>query len=260
MISIVIPAYNEEKRIGKILENYGTFFENKKKNKEISDFELVVVINNTTDKTEEVVKQFSKRYKEIRYLNFKQGGKGFAIIEGFKEALKNKENKLIGFVDGDMSTPPEAYYDLIKKIGKYDGIIADRWNKKSVITPKQSGFRRFISRGYNLIVRSLFLFSYEDTQCGAKLFKREILEKNIKKFGRSKWGFDIVLLYCLRKESNARIKSIPTIWHDEVGSKVDLKRTPIRMLASAVRLRVSHSPFSFLVRFYKKLPEKMRLH
>lgn len=259
MISIVIPAHNEEKRIGKMLESYGSFFEEKRKNKEL-DFEILVVLNGCVDKTEEVIKIFSKKYPKIRYINFKESGKGFAIVEGFKDALKNKENKLIGFVDGDLSTPPEAFYDLIKHIGKYDGIIANRWNKKSIVTPKQSQFRRFISRGYNLIVRTLFLFPYADTQCGAKLFKREVLEKNINKFGKSKWGFDIVLLYCLRKESNAKIKSIPTTWHDEAGSHINLKKTPLRMLASAVRLRLSHSPLNFIVRLYRKFPEKMKLH
>jgi glycosyltransferase involved in cell wall biosynthesis len=258
MISIVIPAHNEEKRIGKTLESYGSFFEEKRKKKEL-DFEILVVLNGCVDKTEEVVKFFSKKYSRIRYLNFKESGKGFAIVEGFKDALKNKENKLIGFVDGDLSTPPEAFHDLIKYIGRYDGIIADRWNKKSIVTPKQSQFRRFISRGYNLVVRTLFLFPYADTQCGAKLFKREILEKNVKKFGKSKWGFDIVLLYCLRKESDAKIKSIPTVWHDEAGSHINMKRTPVRMLASAIRLRLSHSPLNFIVRLYRKLPEKMKL-
>ena len=259
MISIVIPAYNEDKRIGKILENYGAFFEKKKKGREISDFEILIVINNTKDNTEEVVKKFAKKYSEIRFIRFEKGGKGFAITEGFKDALKNEKNKLIGFVDGDMSTPPEAYYDLIRKINAYDGTIADRWNKRSVITPKQSGFRRFVSRGYNWIVRSLFLFPYRDTQCGAKVFKREVLEKNISKLATSNWGFDIALLYCLKKESHAKIKSIPTVWHDEVGSKVNLKKTPIMMFLSAIRLRLIHSPFNFFVRFYRKLPQQLKI-
>jgi len=260
MFSIVIPAYNEEKRIGKMLESYGHFFGKKEEEKEIDKFEILVVINGTTDKTEEVVKTFSKKYPQIKCLNLKEAGKGFAIIEGFRKALENRKNKLIGFVDGDLSTPPEAFYDLIRNIKEYDGIIADRWDKKSIVTPKQSHFRRFISRGYNLIVRTLFLFPYADTQCGAKLFKREILENNINKFGRSKWGFDIVLLYCLRKESKAKIKSIPTIWRDKVGSHINLKKTPVRMFASALRLRLSHSPFEFIVRFYKKLPGQFKIH
>ena len=259
MISIVIPAYNEEKRIGNILEGYGNFFKEKKKNKEIDDFELLIVINNTKDKTEEVIKKFAKKYKEIRYLNFKEGGKGFAIKEGFKDALK-RENDLIGFVDADMSTPPEAFYDLIKNIGNYDGIIGDRWHEKSIITKKQGLSRRIISRGYNLIVRTLFLLSFRDTQCGAKLFKRKVLEKNINKIVSSQWNFDIALLFCLRKESKAKIKSIPTIWNNDEDSKVNLKSTPVRMFASSIRLRLIHSPFRFIVKAYRKLPQKLKIH
>jgi glycosyltransferase involved in cell wall biosynthesis len=259
MISIVIPAHNEEKRIGKTLETYGKFFSDKKKEKEIKDFEIIVVINNTQDKTEETVKEFSKKYKEIRYLNFKTGGKGFAIIEGFKDALK-RNNELIGFVDADMATPPEAFYDMIKNIKNYDGIITDRWDKKSKIIPRQSLFRRFISRGYNIIVRTLFLMPFRDTQCGAKVFRRKILEGNIYKIISSQWNFDVALLFCLKKEANARIKSTPTLWHDEKGSKVNLKKTPIMMFISLVRLRLLHSPFKFIVRAYRKLPEKLKIH
>jgi glycosyltransferase involved in cell wall biosynthesis len=259
MISIVIPAHNEEKRIRRILEGYGSFFAEKKKKKEIENFEILVVINNTKDRTEEIVKEFSKKYREIRYLNFKQGGKGFAIIEGFKDALSRK-NHLIGYADADMATPPEAFYSLVRNIREYDGIIADRWNKESVIIPRQSLFRRFISRGYNIIVRTLFLMPFRDTQCGAKLFKREIIEKNYKKLITINWNFDVALLYCLRKESNARIKSIPTLWHDEKGSKVNLKKTPVMMFASLIRLRFVHSPFKFIVRAYRKLPEELKMH
>ena len=165
MISLIIPAHNEEDRIKKTLEIYEKFLAEKRAEKEIKDFEIIVVINNSKDNTKEIVERFSKKYPKIKYLDFEQGGKGFAIIEGFKEAVKGN-SKLIGFIDADGATPPEAFYDLIKKIKNYDGIIADRWHKKSKILPKQSLFRRFISRGYNLIVRSLFLLPFRDTQCG----------------------------------------------------------------------------------------------
>jgi len=260
MISIVIPANNEEKRIRKTLETYGKFFSEKKK--EIKDFEILVVINNTKDKTEDVVKEFSKKYPEIRHLNFKIGGKGFAIIEGFKDSLKGK-SEIIGFIDADMSTPPEAFYELIKTLEKnkrIGGVIANRWDKRSRISPKQSFFRRFISRGYNLIVRTLFLFPYNDTQCGAKVFRREILEGNVNKIISSQWNFDVALLFCLRKEANAKIIDIPTIWEDKHASKINLKRTPLLMFASVIRLRLLHSPFKFLVRAYRKLPEKLKVH
>ena len=260
MISIIIPAHNEEKRIGKILDNYGRFFEEKKKNREIKDFEILVVLNNTNDNTEDVVKKFSKKYPEIRNcLNFKEKGKGFAIIRGFEDALK-RNNQLIGFVDADMSTPPEAYYDLIKNIKGYDGIIANRWDKKSVINTKQNLLRRFVSRGYNIIVRTFFFFNYKDTQCGAKLFKREILKNHLKKIVSTQWNFDVALLFCLKKEANARIISIPTIWNDEKESKINIRKTPIAMLLSVIKLRLIHSPFRFIVRFYRKLPNKLRIH
>jgi glycosyltransferase involved in cell wall biosynthesis len=262
MISIVIPAHNEEKRIRKTLENYGKFFSEKKKEKEIKDFEILIVINNTKDRTEEIAKEFSKKYSEIRYLNFKQGGKGFAITEGFKDALK-RNNKIIGFIDADMSTLPEAFYELIQTLKRnrgVGGVIANRWNKRSKVFPRQNVFRRFISRCYNLIVRALFLFPYTDTQCGAKVFRREILEGNMDKMISSQWNFDVALLFCLKKEADAKIIDIPTIWEDRQASKVNLKRTPMLMLASLIRLRLLHSPFKFIVRFYRKLPAKLKIH
>ena len=262
MISIVIPSHNEEKRIRRTLETYGNFFSDKKKNRKIRNFEILVVINNTKDRTEEVIKEFSKKYPEIRYLNFKPGGKGFAITEGFKDALK-RNNEIIGFIDADMSTCPESFYALIKALEKnrgVEGVIANRWDKRSIISPKQSLFRRFISRGYNLIVRTLFFFPYADTQCGAKVFRREVLEGNINKIISSQWNFDVALLFCLRKEANAKIIDIPTIWEDRQASKINLKRTPILMFASLIRLRLIHSPFKFLVRAYRKLPEKLKIH
>ena len=84
-----MPAYNEEKRIGKTLEEYSSFFENLRKSKKI-DYEILVVINNTKDNTEKVVKSYSKKNKRIIYLNLVRGGKGYAVIEGFKDALKER--------------------------------------------------------------------------------------------------------------------------------------------------------------------------
>jgi len=75
-VSIIIPAYNEEKRIGKTLEEYGKFFNDFKKNNKLG-INILVVINNTKDRTEEIVKEYAKKYKFIKYLNLKPGGKGF---------------------------------------------------------------------------------------------------------------------------------------------------------------------------------------
>jgi len=254
-VAMVIPAHNEEHRIGRTLENYFDYFSKLKNDKKL-DFVIVVVLNACSDNTLEVVEKFN--CDELVILEFERGGKGFAIVEGFKWAISNNWD-FMGFIDADMASPPNSFYGLIKNIDGYDGVIADRWDYRSKITPRQSLFRRFISRGYNFIVRSLFFFNHRDTQCGCKLFTRSLLEKVIPKLGASEWGFDVDLLFYARREK-AKIKSIPTEWHDEKGSKVNLKKTPVTMFLSAVRLRLIHSPFSFITSAYAVLPSKLKFH
>jgi glycosyltransferase involved in cell wall biosynthesis len=260
MISIIIPAHNEEKRIGKTLEAYGKFFEKKKQNKEIRNFEIIVVINASSDKTLEIVKKHSNKLKELRYLNFEKVGKGFAIVEGFKDALK-RDNDLIGFVDADLATSPTAFYELIKKIEekKCDGVIASRWLKDSIIKTKQHLLRKITSRGFNFLIRSILFLTYKDTQCGAKIFKKKAIKNIINELGITKWAFDIDLLYKL-KNKGFQIKEIPTIWEDKKGSKIDLVRNPIQMFSSIIRLRLLNSPLKFIVRAYDKLPENIKIH
>lgn len=253
-LCLVIPAHNEEKRIGKTLEEYCKFFRNKKKQKAIKNFEIVVVINNTQDKTEEVVKKMQKRYKQLRYLNFKIGGKGFAVIEGFKYALK-KNFDLIGFVDGDLATPAVAYYELIEKIDNYDGAIASRYIKGSIINPKPTWQRYIASRVFNFLIRSLLMMPYRDTQCGAKIFKKEALKKNIEYFRISKWAFDVDVLYQLRRKGH-RIKEVPTIWSDQKYSKINLGKCGLEMFLAIVRLRLLNSPFKEFIRIYEKFLNK----
>jgi glycosyltransferase involved in cell wall biosynthesis len=257
-ISIIIPAYNEEKRIGSTLEEYGKFFTNLKKNKKL-DSEILIVINNTHDKTEEVIKKYQKKYKIIKFLNFKQGGKGFAITEGFKEALKNKKNSLIGFVDADASTSAEAYYDLIRNIGNLDGIIASRYIKGAIVKPKQSIRRIFVSRVFNLAIRALFLMPYRDTQCGAKIFTSKALDKFIRDLTVTQWAFDVDLLYKARREGRI-VKEFPTKWSDKDYSTINFMKAGPRMVLALIRLRIANSPFRFLVRAYDMLPDWIKIH
>ncbi|MDD5086273.1 MAG: glycosyltransferase [Candidatus Nanoarchaeia archaeon] len=251
MNTIVIPAHNEEKRIRKTLEIYGEFF--KKKN-----FEILIVLNGCKDKTLDVVKKSEKKYKIIRHIEFKQAGKGFAIVEGFKNAIKRKSN-LIGFVDADLATPPVAFFDLVKDIGESDGIIASRWMKKSIVKTKQSILRRITSRSFNFLVRSLLGLKFSDTQCGAKLFKAEALKEVVESIGTTKWAFDVDLLYRLKRKGY-KIKEIPTTWEEPGKSHLSLLKIPFQMFSAILRLRLIHSPFNFIVRAYNKLPEKIKIH
>ncbi len=255
-LSIIIPAYNEEKRIGRILEEYCKFFRNLKE-EGILNFEILVVLNACKDNTLNVVKEFQIKFKEIKFLDFGQGGKGFAIIEGFKEVLK-KDFELIGFVDADMATSPEAFYDLVKNIENYGGIIASRWIKGAKIY-KQTFKRKVLSRGFNFIVRSLFLIPYRDTQCGAKLFKRKVIEKITSDLTITQWAFDVNLLF-LCKKNNFKVKEIPTVWEDKEESKINIAKTPFQMFSGVVRLRIIYSLFKRSIKIYDKLPEKIKIH
>lgn len=246
-ISIIIPAYNEEKRIGKTLEAYSDFFERKRKEGEL-DYEILVVINNTTDRTEEIVKEAQRKNKRIIYLNFEQGGKGFAVIGGFKDALKRK-NELIGFVDADMATSPEEYFKLIENRGNYDGVIASRYMKGAKITPKPTLQRLIAKWMFNALVRSLLFIPYRDTQCGAKIFGRKVLVKVISRITMSNWAFDVDLLYCMKKEG-FKITEVPTVWSDKKYSKINFWGAGPKMALGVVRLRLLNSSFRRLIKIY----------
>lgn len=233
-VCIVIPAWNEEKRIGRTLEEYGKFYK-----KVTEKAEILVVINNTQDRTEEVVREYMKKFSNIRFLNFKRGGKGFAIIEGFKYALEKKFD-LIGFVDADCSTSADSFYDLVKKIGDSEGIIASRYLPGAVIKPKQPFSRIIASRIFNFLVRSLFFFNFRDTQCGAKLFTKKSLEKVIDRLKITLWAFDVDILYNMKKEGFS-VKEIPTTWKDSEESKINLKKASIQMFFAVIQLRLMRS-------------------
>jgi len=249
-ISIIIPAYNEEKRIGPTLEKYSNFL-NKIKNSSKINYEILVVINNTKDRTKEIVKKYQKIDKNIKYLDLKEGGKGLAVKKGFIDALK-RNNDLIGFVDADCSTSPEAFYDLITNLGDYDGSIASRYMKKSIVQPKQTLPRIIVSRIFNFAIRSLFFMPYSDTQCGAKIFKRKPIEKVVGVLEITKWAFDVELLYKIRK-LGFKIKEVPTVWSDREYSKINFANAGPKMLLAIVRLRLINSRLNLIVRLYDKL-------
>jgi glycosyltransferase involved in cell wall biosynthesis len=256
-LSIIIPAYNEEKRIGKTLAAYTAHFESLRKKRSL-DYEIIIVINNTTDRTEEIVKKIVRKNKRVSYLNLKRGGKGYAVIEGFKNALK-RNSDLIGFVDSDMSTRPEEYSRLAGKIGSYDGVIASRYLHGASVHPKPTFGRIFSSRIFNILVRALFFMPYRDTQCGAKIFKKQVLKRVLQKLITTSWAFDVDLLYRIRKEG-FNIFEEPTKWSDSDYSKINFMRAGPFMALSVIRLRLLNSPFHKVVRLYDMMPSWLKIY
>jgi glycosyltransferase involved in cell wall biosynthesis len=218
-ISIIIPAYNEEKRIEKTVRAYHAFFT--KKN---IPFELVIVLNGCKDNTLSVIEQVQRDINDntIVIVNMQEAGKGLAIKKGFVNAL-TRDNTLIGFVDADMATAPDAFYDLIIKISENDGIIASRYMPGAKITPARPAYKRYGSRIiYEPFVWALFGLTYYDLQCGAKLFKRAVLENITQQLTVTQWAFDAELLY-LCKKAGYKVIEIPTVWHDQADSKLTLR-------------------------------------
>jgi len=245
---IIFPAHNEEKRIGKTLEEYINFF-SKIKNK--IEYKLIVVLNACKDNTRKVVEDYNR--KELEIIEFERGGKGFAIKEGYKYALKY-DSDLIGFADADLATKPEDFYELIKNIMNYEGVIASRWLPKSRV--KRTFLKRITSFGFNFLVRSLFLLPYKDTQCGAKVFKRGVIEKITPELGVTEWAFDVDLLY-LAKRNKFRIREYPTVWNDKGGSKIgNIPKTALQMFLGIFRLRLM---YSFLEPLLKPVKFVLRL-
>jgi glycosyltransferase involved in cell wall biosynthesis len=250
-LGIVIPAHNEERRIGPTLKEYSTFFEQIRKSKANFDYEIFIVINNTKDKTESIVKAQSKLNKRVTYVNLPKGGKGYAVLEGFKYFEKEKFD-LIGFVDADMSTRPEAYFDLVENIKGYDGIIASRYLKGSVVNPRPTLARFISSRSFNFLIRAILFLPYRDTQCGAKIFRRKALENTVPKITFSKWAFDVDVIYTLRK-NGFRVKEHKTVWSDKAYSKINFMSSAPMMLLAIIRLRILNSPFKRFIRIYDHL-------
>jgi glycosyltransferase involved in cell wall biosynthesis len=243
-LSVVIPAHNEEQRIGAMLDAYLPFFAERY----AGDVEFIVVVNGSTDSTEEVVVAYQGTYPQLRMtVEPRRIGKGGAVIRGFEEA----SGELVGYVDADGSSPPEAFLELVETACSHPVAIASRWRPDAKLDPPQPFIRRLASRIFNLTTRFMFGLRLTDTQCGAKVMQRPVLDRILPHIGITQWAFDVDLLFQIHREG-LPITELPTTWHDVVGSKIGVTEASLEMLAALVRLRLLYSPFRWVVRVYDK--------
>ncbi len=241
-LSIIVPAYNEEKRLGRMLDAYVPFFSRSYG----ESCELIIVVNGSRDGTASVATDYSQRFPIVKFVVEPASvGKGGAVMIGFALAQGEK----IGFVDADGSTPPEAFQDLVDNLGGDGAIIASRWLKGANVRPRQPWSRLAASRVFNFMVRILFKLKISDTQCGAKLMTARAVRQVLPRIGVTRWAFDVDLLFKLRREG-FDIREIPTTWHDVSGSRVRIIRASAEMIAALTRLRLLYSPFSWIVMMY----------
>ena len=234
---LLIPAYNEERRIEPVLRDYARFFQEQYSGK----FQLVVVLNGCRDDTIGVVRRVAAEYPTIRALEFAAPiGKGGALIEGLKLAAFGD---LIGYVDADGATAPAAFLDLVRHMADADCVVGSRWLRGAMLHQAQTRLRQFTSRCFHLIVEILFWMHIKDTQCPCKVLRRAAAEQIHASLRIADLAFDVNLLVAL-KRAGFRVMEVPTEWTDKMGSKVtaSLFRASLAMFLSVVRLRLVYSP------------------
>ncbi len=235
---LLIPAYNEEARIEPVLREFGAYFRDHYPGK----FQLVIVLNGCRDNTRGVVERVAQEFPAISLLDFPAPiGKGGALIEGLKLA---SQAEVIGYVDADGASPPQAFHALVKRLREADCIIGSRWLPGTVLHQAQPWLRRFTSRCFHVVVEGLFWMHIKDTQCPCKVMRRAAAEKIHSTLQIADLAFDVNLLVSL-KRAGFSILEVPTEWTDKVGSKVtsSLFRSSLTMFLSVVRVRLIYSPF-----------------
>jgi glycosyltransferase involved in cell wall biosynthesis len=237
-VLLLIPAYNEEQRIGPVLRDYAQYF----RANYTGQFQIVVVLNGCRDNTLQVVESAAADFPEIRWLEFKAPiGKGGALIEGLRLW---PQADLIGYVDADGATAPPAFLDLIRHSDNVDCAIGSRWIEGAVIEHSQSLKRRIYSRLFHMLVELLFGMRIKDTQCGAKVMRRAAMEKVHPFLRIADVAFDINLLYSL-KRAGFTIREVPTTWTDKIGSKMSLNKGALAIILSVFRLRIIYIPWLY---------------
>ena len=230
MLSIVIPAHNEAKRIAPTMKSYLEYFLVKYP----GNFEIIVVLNGCEDNTLEIVNRYAVESREVKVYSIEKRGKGHALKCGFKAASGN----IISFTDADGATSPEELDRLMQMIDGRDGIIASRWLRDSVLLRQQGLGRRIASRGLNTLVRLMFKLPFSDTQCGAKVFKKTALDAVIADVKNGDFTFDIELLHKMGKKG-FRVVECGITWQDKAKSKLNIPLVVPQMLINLIRLRVN---------------------
>jgi len=214
-LSVIIPAHNEEHRIAQTLQDVDGYLE-----KQAYDYEIIIVDNNSTDRTSQVVRQLAaSTVQNARMVAETVKGKGAAVRRGMMEA----QGEYTVFMDADNATPISE----IEKLWPYlqsghEVVIGSRYVDPATVKVKQPFYRILLSRMSNFLIQFVLIPHVKDTQCGFKAFNgpasKEIF-KHVTIFG---WAFDMELLAIALKLSY-RIKEVPVSWTEHGGSHVPLK-------------------------------------
>jgi len=230
-ISIVIPAYNEERRLAGSLEAVLRYLAGRP----FDAREALVVDDGSTDGTVAVVERFQAAHPEVRLLrNPGNRGKGYSVRHGMLEA----SGDWILFTDADLSAPIEELDQLLEACRRREASVAfgSRALDRSLIGVHQSRFRENAGRIFNLFVRLIAGLPFQDTQCGFKLFERRAAREIFRRQRIDRFGFDAEVLYLARK-LGFRAVEVPVRWSHSEGTKVSMLRDSLNMFLDLARIR-----------------------
>ncbi|MCP9766661.1 response regulator [Lacihabitans sp. LS3-19] len=223
-IGVVIPCYNEESRLK--TKDFAHFINNN------HGYMLCFVNDGSSDGTLEVLKSFEKEHKNTItvYDCVQNGGKAEAVRQGVLHLIKDPSLDYIGFLDADLSTNFDDFEDLASTISNSDFklVAGSRISRMGAQIIKQSS-RGFISKGINFIIRKILGMEFQDTQCGAKIFTRDVAENLFNEPFLTRWIFDVELFLRMKKFFG-KDKVLQVIceqplkrWIHEDGSKLSFK-------------------------------------
>jgi glycosyltransferase involved in cell wall biosynthesis len=227
-LDIVIPAHNEEHRIDPTLLDYRLAFPD-------PGVRIKVALDDCQDATRSIVERHIIEDPRIELHLYPKLGKGGVIQETFHRC----GGELIAFVDADGATPPAELARLVETARHADGAIASRRHPTSVIEGRRGLPRAAASTLFAWLVQRLFRLPYRDTQCGAKVLRRDVLDHLLPFLTARDFLFDVDLLLVAHR-LGYRMVEVPTIWIDRPGSRVRLTRDSSRMAWSLLRLWVDH--------------------
>jgi len=230
-LSVVIPAYNEEPRIGATLEQVTGYLSSQH-----YSWELLVVDDGSSDRTAAIAMRWAGHDQRVRVETVPHGGKGWAVRHGMLATA----GQYRFMCDADMAMPIEQLDAFLARIEEgYDIVIGSR-QKKGARRVCEPILRHVIGRVFNWTVRMLTVRDYQDTQCGYKCFRDHVAEELFNLQRTRGFAFDVEVLYVAAKRK-MRVLELPIEWYYRPSSKLRPHVDSFSMLRDTILLRLRNA-------------------
>jgi dolichyl-phosphate beta-glucosyltransferase len=226
-LSIIIPAYNEEKRIKNTLEKILDYLSTRN-----YTCEIILIDDGSTDRTSDKAREIIKGDRLVIIKNPVNMGKGYSV----KNGILSSKGEILLFSDADLSTPIEELDKILLWIEKgYDIVIGSRALPESIIEMPQRWLRHTMGKIFNFLVQVFIINGFKDTQCGFKCFKREAAMRIFELQKLSGFAFDVEILLIARR-FGFNIKEAPVRWMNSPKSKVHIIKGSLSMLMELFKI------------------------